>query len=149
MTSHWLLEAWDRARQFQGHRKRLETTNGQRQGPPVVLGHQVSIQDATEEAVCRTKGEGSIPVTWSWSRSSQILRFPLLFLSNTNRLPSLQQRRVSFHAPLPLLGIKRPCLGSSHYGSAVMNPTSLQEDTSSIPGLTQWVKDPVLPGAVV
>ena len=27
----------------------------------------------------------------------------------------------------------------------VMNPTSIHEDTSSIPGLTQWIKDPVLP----
>ena len=26
----------------------------------------------------------------------------------------------------------------------VMNPTSIQEDACSIPGLTQWIKDPVL-----
>ena len=39
--------------------------------------------------------------------------------------------------------------GRSHCGSVEMNPTSILEDVSSIPGLEQWVKDPVLPQAVV
>ena len=38
---------------------------------------------------------------------------------------------------------------SSYHGSVVTNPTGIHEDVGSIPGLTHWVKDPALPGAVV
>ena len=43
-----------------------------------------------------------------------------------------------------LLAKKNPLCGSSHCGSAAMNLTSVHEDTGLIPGLAQWVKDPVL-----
>lgn len=39
--------------------------------------------------------------------------------------------------------------GSSHRGSVVTNPASILEDVGLILGLSQWVKDPMLPWAAV
>ena len=35
--------------------------------------------------------------------------------------------------------------GSSHHGSGIRNLTGVHEEEGSIPGLSQWVKDPVVP----
>ena len=40
---------------------------------------------------------------------------------------------------------KTAYMRSSHCGMVEMNPTNIDEDAGSIPGLAQWVGDPVLP----
>ena len=44
-----------------------------------------------------------------------------------------------------LVALNIKTLRSSHRGSAILNLTSIHEDVGLIPGLTQWVKDPVWP----
>ena len=43
------------------------------------------------------------------------------------------------------INILRRNVWSSYDGSVVMNLTSIHEDSGLIPGLPQWLKDPVLP----
>ena len=53
----------------------------------------------------------------------------------------------SFTLTLPTWrkGPRKLNLGSPVVAQGLTNPTRIHEDTGSIPGLAQWVKDPVLP----
>ena len=63
------------------------------------------------------------------------------------------RRALEASSTLPVLPLNSKALtlifknhhfGSSHHGSVETNLTSICEDASSIPGLAQWVEDPVV-----
>ena len=64
----------------------------------------------------------------------KISRFPFFLLASS---PRFQRRRV--------WGLHKMLSGSSHHDSAVTNLTRIHEDSGSIPDLSQWIKNPVLP----
>ena len=53
--------------------------------------------------------------------------------------PSRERLWKDFAVKKPLMAF----FGSSHRGLVVTNPTGIHEDMGSIPGLDQWVKDPL------
>ena len=59
----------------------------------------------------------------------------LLQLLETESNPHKVQRKIFF---------KKSCIGVSVVAQWLTNPTRNHEGAGSIPGLAQWVKDPVL-----
>ena len=58
---------------------------------------------------------------------------------------SAQESLALFSQTKAALKVKKPRLGVPVVAQWLIHLTSIHEDAGSIPGLVQWVKDPVLP----
>ena len=61
----------------------------------------------------------------------------------SNFFPNREDLKI--HFILMSVFFRKIFIGSSCYGSAETNLTSIHGDTDLIPGFTQWVNDPALP----
>ena len=63
---------------------------------------------------------------------------PVAFLYTNNKISERESKNIPFKIA------SKNKIPEFQHGWAVMNPTSNHEDVGSLPGLTQWVKDPAL-----
>ena len=87
---------------------------------------------------CGVGRRGSLDLVWLWLWSRPVATAP--------------NEPLAWEPPYAegaALEVAKKKLWSSHCGSVVMSPTSIYEDVGLIPGLVQWIKDPMLPRAVV
>ena len=80
--------------------------------------------------------------TMVWLGWSKILKKGRIRGKNSKKTNKNHTQRT---LTVKLKNLKSAHSGSFHRGSVVTSPTSIHKDLGSIPGISQWVKDPALP----